>query len=320
MRFRVACSVVFAVSLLLPPLARAQGLKANLENPFANSFQSGIGVLSGWVCNAQRVEVEFDGQSSLRFQVGYGTTRGDTSGECGDANNGFGMTVNWNLLGDGQHRVRALADGVEFANHTFTVTTLGVEFLTGASGSYKVPFAGKEVTLSWEQPLQNFAITGSTPLPGGVSGNWIISVDYASEDCNFLQIPGDLPTHLSTVVSVSQNGSALTVRSGSVTLTGQIQPNGDFSVTGTPEVQTVFTCTFSMVAGYSGNFNTGAVAFVIGVDRVSGNCADLSLPCAVTYKGTITRATAQAESGAPDEASVEAILQAAEDAIAEKMK
>ena len=45
MRCRVACSVVFAVSLLLPSLSQAQGLKANLENPAPNSFQSGIGVL-----------------------------------------------------------------------------------------------------------------------------------------------------------------------------------------------------------------------------------------------------------------------------------
>ena len=204
------------------------------------------------------------------------------------------MTVNWNLLGDGQHRVRALADGVEFANHTFTVTTLGVEFLTGASGSYQVPFAGSAVTLNWSEPLQNFVITSATQSPQGVSGTWIISADYESKDCNFLQIPGDLPTHVSTVVSVSQNGSALTVQSGSVTLTGQIQSNGDFTVTAPPEVETALTCTFSMVAGYSGNFNSGTVAFVLDVDRVSGDCSGLSLPCAVTYKGTITRVTTQA--------------------------
>jgi hypothetical protein len=36
MRFRGACHVMFAVSLLLPAFARAQGLKANLENPALN--------------------------------------------------------------------------------------------------------------------------------------------------------------------------------------------------------------------------------------------------------------------------------------------
>jgi hypothetical protein len=169
MQFRGACRVMLAVSLLLPAFARAQGLKANLENPAANSFQSGIGVLSGWVCDAQRVEVEFDGQSSLRFQVAYGTTRGDTTSTCGDANNGFGMTVNWNLLGDGQHQVRALADGVEFANHTFKVTTLGAEVLTGASGTNTLELAGSPyspVLIQWSEPLQNFVIVASSTSQG----------------------------------------------------------------------------------------------------------------------------------------------------------
>ena len=50
-------------------------------------------------------------------------------------NNGFGLLFNWNLLGTGQHTIRVLADGGggEFARATFTVTTLGEEFLRGAS-------------------------------------------------------------------------------------------------------------------------------------------------------------------------------------------
>jgi hypothetical protein len=75
-----------------------------------------------------------------------------------------------------------------------------------------------------------------------------------------------------------------------------------------------------MVAGYSGNFNAGTVAFVIGVDRVSGDCSGLTLPCAVTYTGTITRAATQAESGAPGETSGVDIIHSAKDAIAEKMQ
>jgi hypothetical protein len=229
MQFRVACSIVFAVSLLLPSLAGAQG---HLENPTPNSFQSGQGIIVGWHCNASKIEIEVDG--SILVQASYGTLRGDTQAVCGDANNGFGFQLNWNVLGDGQHSLRVLADGQEFGRATFTVTTLGVEVLTGASGSYQVPFVGKEVTLTWSEPLQNFVITSATTGPVSVSGTWIISADYAAEDCNFLQIPGDLPTHVSTVVAVSQNGSALTVQSGSVILTGQIQPNGDFSVTAPP--------------------------------------------------------------------------------------
>jgi hypothetical protein len=312
---RIACRVVFALSLLVPALAGAQG---RLENPTPDSFQSGQGLIVGWHCNAGRIDVEVDG--AIVVQASYGTLRYDTQGVCGDANNGFGFQLNWNNLGDGQHTVRVLADGQEFGRATFTVTTLGVDVLTGASGSYRVPFAGKEVTLTWSEPLQNFVITGSTTAPASVSGTWIISVDYASEDCNFLQIPGDLPSHLSSTVYVSQNGSSLSVQSGSAILTGQLQPNGDFSVTSPPEVQTALTCTFSMVAGYSGNFNAGTVAFVTSVDRVSGDCTGITLPCAVNYTGTITRAAAQEESGAPGETSVMDIIQSAKDAMAGQMK
>ena len=54
---------------------------------------------------------------------------------CGDSNNGFGLLFNWNLLGDGPHTIRALADGVEFRQATFTVTTLGgEEFVRGVTG------------------------------------------------------------------------------------------------------------------------------------------------------------------------------------------
>src|SRR4051812_13748944 len=58
-----------------------------LENPQAGSFQSGIGVISGWACNATVIEIVIDNGSAL--QAGYGTTREDTHVSCGDANNGF---------------------------------------------------------------------------------------------------------------------------------------------------------------------------------------------------------------------------------------
>ena len=53
-------------------------------------------------------------------------------GASGDSNNGFVLPFNWNLLGEGTHTVRTLADGVEFDSATFTVTTLGTEFQRGA--------------------------------------------------------------------------------------------------------------------------------------------------------------------------------------------
>ena len=68
-----------------------------LENPGPNSFQSGIGVISGWVCEAEAVEIEL---GALGVQpAAYGTARLDTEGACGDTDNGFGLLFNWNLLG-----------------------------------------------------------------------------------------------------------------------------------------------------------------------------------------------------------------------------
>ena len=68
-------------------------------------------VLSGWVCDADIVEIEL---GHLGRQVAaYGTERLDTQERVGDTDNGFGLLFNWNLLDDGEHDVVALVDGVE---------------------------------------------------------------------------------------------------------------------------------------------------------------------------------------------------------------
>ena len=142
--------------------------RSYLENPRPGSFQSGIGVLSGWVCEAERVDLEIDGET---VQAAYGTEREDTRSVCGDADNGFGLLFNWNRLGDGMHTVRALADGVEFASATFVVTTFGVEMLSGASGSFPLegfPQLGSTIIVRWQESLQNFfveGVEGGDPLP-----------------------------------------------------------------------------------------------------------------------------------------------------------
>ena len=144
-----------------------------LENPQPNSFQSGIGVISGWICDASIVEIEFDGGPP--FEAAYGTSRNDTQSICGDTDNGFGLLFNWNLLGDGVHTVRALADGVAFANVTITVTTLGLgEFPTGLSGAYALPNfpqAGPQTNIQWQQSQQNFVIVSGSASGGGSSGS-----------------------------------------------------------------------------------------------------------------------------------------------------
>ena len=70
-----------------------------LENSGLASFQSGIDPLSGWVCEADVVEVEITGlDRTYRLAAACGTDRADTAGACEDADNGFGLLFNWNLL------------------------------------------------------------------------------------------------------------------------------------------------------------------------------------------------------------------------------
>ncbi|MBL8253044.1 MAG: trypsin-like peptidase domain-containing protein, partial [Candidatus Competibacter sp.] len=141
----------------------------NLENPQPSSFQSGITVISGWACvpganqgkpEIGQVAIEIDGSAVM--QASYGTTREDTRGVCGDDNNGFGLLLNMNRLGAGTHTLRALADGQEIGRASFTVTTLGVEYLRGVSAAYQipnVPTANQRVVIRWQENLQNFVIS-----------------------------------------------------------------------------------------------------------------------------------------------------------------
>ena len=132
-----------------------------LENPGDGSAKSGIGLISGWVCDASRVELDINGS---RVTAAYGTERGDTVAVCGDSNNAFALLVNWNLLGDGRHTVRALADGVEFGRAEFQVTTFGQAFVHGAQGRYALPDfprPGSTAVIEWDESSQNFVIVGT---------------------------------------------------------------------------------------------------------------------------------------------------------------
>ena len=168
-----------------------------LENPGHNSFQSGIGVISGWVCEAESVEIEMEtAQGAVhRYEAGYGTERADTAVQpdgtplCGDTDNGFGLLFNWNLLGAGEHTVVALVDEVELGRATVTVTTVGTgeeeEFLRDVAGTCEVedfPLPGETVTLEWQQNNQNFVITrGARPAGENMAG---------VADVGFLENPG----------------------------------------------------------------------------------------------------------------------------------
>ena len=135
-----------------------------LENPPPGSSQSGVGVISGWVCEAERIDIVFNPgtDNEKTFQAGYGTSRADTEGVCNDSDNGFGLLFNWNLLGDGQHTVQAKADGVEFGSATVRVTTFDTEFLRDVGKHARLqnfPNTGTDLIVAWQQSLQNFTIS-----------------------------------------------------------------------------------------------------------------------------------------------------------------
>ena len=148
--------------VLAPALAHA----ASLENPSGGLFYSGVGVISGWKCEA-------NGELTVRFNGGeqvplvYGSERPDVrdAGACASADVGFVAIWNWARLGDGNHTAVAYDDGVEFARSTFQVATLveGEDFVRGISGRFRArdfPDPGVNVLLRWNQNVQGFVIEG----------------------------------------------------------------------------------------------------------------------------------------------------------------
>ena len=150
----------------------------NLGNPPDGGFRSGIGLISGWVCAADEVEVVISPDrpraQSVTLNVAYGTSRPDTVGRCGhrSPNTGFGMTYNFNHLPEGEYTIQAFADDEEIGEpRTFEVvhlTTFAVgdddrflrdENLRGTECRVDdFPVVGEKTFLEWEESIQNFVI------------------------------------------------------------------------------------------------------------------------------------------------------------------
>jgi hypothetical protein len=111
--------------------------------------------------------------------------REDTRSACGDADNGFGLLFNWNILGDGQHTVKVFDGGVQFGSAIITVATFGTEFLVGQSGTLTGTFAGRQVTAQWSESARNFIVTtaGQPPLTGDVMAGLYIGKTSQSGSC-----------------------------------------------------------------------------------------------------------------------------------------
>jgi hypothetical protein len=146
-----------------PPPPPPPPTTAALENPAPGSYQSGIGLISGWSCQGP-VTVSVDGSS---ITTPYGSPRGDTAGICGGSNNGFGLLVNYNNFGRGTHTAQLFVNGSPRGNPvSFTVTVPSGEFMGGLSETVSVPnfpTPGRTTTLVWQESLQNFAIQSVFP-------------------------------------------------------------------------------------------------------------------------------------------------------------
>ena len=149
--------------------------RGTLDNPSDGGFRSGIGVISGWVCAAEEIEVRIFARGAQRatatLDVAYGTSRSDTVGQCNhrSPNTGFGMTYNFNHLPEGEYTIQAYADDDPIGGQrTFTVVHLVDSFpdsnrlLTGLRAAEcrvdDFPVPGEDTDLLWEQSTQNFVI------------------------------------------------------------------------------------------------------------------------------------------------------------------
>ena len=152
-----------AAQLAQPGLVSAAAFEpTNLENPYPGAHVSGIGLVSGWTCRSGVVELSFDG-GPRAILVPSGGSRGDTQPVCGRSDTGFGLLINYNLLGSGNHTVELFVDGVPAGGPVpFTVTVPAGEFIQGVSRTVDVtdfPASGRTTRLEWQESTQNFAIT-----------------------------------------------------------------------------------------------------------------------------------------------------------------
>ncbi len=155
----------------------------NLGNPPNDGVRSGIGLISGWVCAANSVQIRISapGFSTIRLNAAYGTSRPDVpeNSNCDNADAGFGMTYNFNHLPEGTYTIGAYADGltrigsartfevvhlVDFATANLVPfdTSATDRFLRGLKGECRAddfPEMGDKTILEWEQSIQNFVIS-----------------------------------------------------------------------------------------------------------------------------------------------------------------
>ena len=136
--------------------------KGVLENPQPNDYASGIYLFSGWVCDAETVQIGLDGAQLL--DVAYGSDRLDTQMSCGDSDNGFGLLVNMANLAPGAHEAVLYADGQVIAQHAFQHGRRChrgslLKVLRDVRSVRGFPTSDKETIVKWTTSIQGFQIT-----------------------------------------------------------------------------------------------------------------------------------------------------------------
>lgn len=157
--------------VLIPSLAVAQEqeqeIEGRLEIPSQGDTLSGIGVISGWKCEAEgEITVQVDDANPLPTL--YGLSREDTEETCGDTDNGFVTYFNWGLLGDGTYTVAALDNGVKFDSSKVKVATFGEEFVQDAApGPFTIldfPSLGEKAEFVWNTSTQHLELLSSSQV------------------------------------------------------------------------------------------------------------------------------------------------------------
>ncbi|MCE2486823.1 MAG: hypothetical protein J4F42_15015 [Desulfurellaceae bacterium] len=138
-----------------------QEIEGRLEIPSQGDTLSGIGVISGWKCEAEgAITVRVDDANPLPTL--YGLSREDTEETCGDTDNGFVTYFNWGLLGDGTYTVAALDNGKKFDSSTVRVATFGEEFVEDADpGPFTIldfPSLGEKAEFVWNTSTQHLEL------------------------------------------------------------------------------------------------------------------------------------------------------------------
>ena len=208
-----------------------------LEIPGPNSTQTGIGIVSGWHCSANRVEIVVDGGAPSL--AGSHTSRGDTLGVCGRTDTGFSLLLNWNLLpikcfGCRYHRVVALADGVEFANTEFQAENFGYEYMTGKSAEYGITNfleIGNMTWLRWDEAKQNFSVYLTAAQQVSSSGTYYGALRSGAQN------PACGPFPMNRVLPVKPGSFIVENVNGQIALTAQYVDGTMCRLSGTPNAK-----------------------------------------------------------------------------------